>query len=133
MSLFSNEKMDTSGGVIQTVEPAGFILTAASVSQIVFACPAGQTFVVSEVRSIFSTASSSGTAKFEVLTGTTAPGSGTAVTGNIALSGTANTLVVTAPTAQVVMSAGSRLNVIIAGTMTGLVGGYVQVTLKRLT
>jgi hypothetical protein len=131
--LFSNEKMDTSGGVIQTIEPAGIFLTAASASQIIFACPAGQTFVVSEVRSIFSTASSSGTAQLEVLTGTTAPGSGTAITGTISLSGTANTLTVTAPTAKVVMAAGSRLNVILAGTLTGLVGGYIQVTLKRVS
>lgn len=133
MSLFSNEKMDVSGGVIQTIEPAAMFVNAATVSQIVFACPAGQTYQVSEVRSIFSTQSTSGVAKLEVLTGTTVPGSGTAVTGNIALSGTANTLVVTAPSASVVMSAGSRLNVIISGTMTGLVGGFLQVTLKRVS
>jgi hypothetical protein len=131
--LFSNEKMDTSGGVIQTIEPAGLFLTAASATQIVFACPAGQTFMVSEVRSIFSGASSSGTAQLEVLTGTQAPGSGTAITGTISLSGTANTLTVTAPTTKVVMAAGSRLNVILAGTLTGLVGGYIQVTLKRVS
>lgn len=133
MSLFSNEKMDVSGGVIQTLETAGSFLTAASVSQLVFACPAGQTYQVSEVRSIFSTASSSGTATLEYLTGTTAPGSGTALTGAVTLSGTANTLKVTAPTAIKILSPGDRLNVIIAGTMTNLVGGYIQVTLKRVS
>lgn len=133
MSLFSNEKMDVSGGVIQTLETAQVILVATSVSQVFFACPAGQTFQVSEVRSIFSTASSSGTATLEYLTGTTAPGSGTALTGAIALSGTANTLVVTAPTAVKIMSPGDRLNLKIAGTMTALAGGYVQVTLKRVS
>lgn len=133
MSLFSNERMEANGGVIQTIEPAGTFLTAASVSQIIFACPANQTFQISEVRTIFSTASSSGVAKLEVLTGTTAPGSGTAITGNIALSGTANTLTVTAPTTAVVLAAGSRVNVILSGTMTGLVGGYLQVTLKRIS
>lgn len=132
MGLFSNEHMDTSGGVIQTLEPAPFLLTAASVSQIIFACPAGQSYKITEVRSIFSTASSSGTCKIEYLTGTTAPGSGTAQTGAIALSGTANTVVVTAPTAQTVLNPGDRLNAIIAGTMTGLVGGFVQVTLVRV-
>lgn len=133
MSLFSNEKMDVSGGVIQTLEPAGTFLTAASVSQLVFACPAGQTYQVSEVRTIFSTASSSGTATLEYLTGTTVPGSGTALTGAIALSGTVNTLKVTVPTAVKVLAAGDRLNVIIGGTMTGLVGGFLQVTLKRVS
>lgn len=133
MSLFSNEKMDVSGGVIQTLETAQVQLTAASVSGILFACPAGQTYQISEVRTIFSTASSSGTATVEYLTGTTAPGSGTALTGAITLSGTANTLKVTAPTASKIMAAGDRLNVIIAGTMTGLVGGYIQVTLKRVS
>lgn len=133
MSLFSNEKMDVSGGVIQTLEPAGTFLTAASVSQLVFACPAGQTYQVSEVRTIFSTASSSGTATLEYLTGTTVPGSGTALTGAIALSGTVNTLKVTVPTTVKVLAAGDRLNVIIGGTMTGLVGGFLQVTLKRVS
>lgn len=132
MSLFSNEHMDTSGGIIQTQEYAQFILTAATVSQIIFACPVGQAFKVLEVRSIFSTTSTSGTVKIEYLTGTTAPGSGTAQTGAIALSGTANTLVVTAPTAQTVLNPGDRLNAIVAGTMTGLVGGFVQVTVVRV-
>lgn len=133
MSLFSNERMDTSGGVIQTIEPAGTFLTASSVSQIVFACPAGQQFQVSEVRSIFSTGSTSGTATVEVLSGTTAPGSGTAVTSAIALSGTANTLTVTNPnSSNKVLNPGDRVNLIIAGTMTGLVGGFVQLTLKRI-
>ena len=131
MSLFSNEKMDTSGGVIQTIEPAGTFLTAASVSQIVFACPAGQSYQVSEVRSIFSTASSSGTVTVEYLTGTTAPGSGTAITGAIALSGTANTMVATVPSTAKVLNPGDRINLIVGGTMTGLVGGFVQLTLKR--
>lgn len=130
---FSNAKIDNYGGVIQTMEFAPFTLTAASVSQIIFACPIGQTYKILEVRSIFSTASSSGTAKIEYLTGTTAPGSGTAQTAAIALSGTANTLVVSAPTVQTTMKAGDRLNCIIAGTMTGLAGGFVQVTLVRLT
>jgi hypothetical protein len=132
--LFSNEHMDSSGSVIQTIEPAGTFLTATSVSQILFACPINQQFQVLEVRSIFSTGSTSGTATVEYLTGTTAPGSGTAQTAAIALSGTANTLAVTAPiTASLkTLSAGDRLNLIIAGTMTGLVGGFVQITLKRI-
>lgn len=132
MSLFSNEHLDVSGGIIQTLEPAAAFLTAASVSQIIFACPAGQSYKITEIRSIFSTASSSGTVKIEYLTGTTAPGSGTAQSGAIALSGTANTLVVTAPTVSTVLNPGDRLNAIIAGTMTNLVGGYVQVTLVRV-
>jgi hypothetical protein len=133
MSLFSNEKMDTSGGVIQTIEPASMFINAATVTQVIFACPAGQSYVVSEVRSLFSTASTSGVAKLEVLTGTQAPGAGAQITGNITLFGTANVLTVTPPTAQAVMTAGSRLNVQIGGTMTGLVGGFLQVTLKRIS
>jgi hypothetical protein len=133
MSLFSNEKMDTSGGVIQTIEPASMFINAATVTQVIFACPAGQSYVVSEVRSLFSTASTSGVAKLEVLTGTQASGAGAQITGNITLFGTANVLTVTPPTAQAVMTAGSRLNVQIGGTMTGLVGGFLQVTLKRIS
>lgn len=135
MSLFSGEHMDRSGGVIMTLDVESVQLTAASLSQIVFLCPAGQHYQVSEVRSVFSTASSSGTATLEYLTGTTAPGSGTAQTAAIALSGTVNTVVVTAPVAPSslkTLGAGDRLNLIIAGTMTGLAGGYVQVTLKRV-
>lgn len=132
MSLISNEGMGPSGGVIQTIEPAGLALSAASTAQIMFMCPELQKFRLKEVRVIFGTASTSGTVTVEYLTGTQALGSGTAITAAIPLSGTANTMTVAAPTLPFqIMSPGDRLAIKIAGTMTNLANAYVQLTLHR--
>jgi hypothetical protein len=72
------------------------------------------------------TASTSGTVTVEKLTGTTAPGSGTALlTGTVSMSGTANTVVSGTPIATVAsltFAAGDRVGFVFAGTMTNLVG-----------
>jgi hypothetical protein len=91
------------------------------------------TFVVSAVAVVFGTASSSGTLQVEVATGTQAVASGTnQLTGTVSLAGTANTTVngtvIASPTT---ITAGSRVNVIIAGTMTSLANCAVVITLQR--
>lgn len=92
------------------------------------------TYQIAAVAVVFGTASSSGTLQVEVATGTTAVGSGTnQLTGTVSLSGTANTAVngtlIAAPTA---IAAGSRVNVILAGTMTSLANCCVNVVLQRI-
>lgn len=83
--------------------------------------------------SVFTTASTSGTWTVEKLTGTTAPGSGTALlSAPIALSGTANTVAngtVISTEASINFAAGDRLGIKIAGTMTNLVGGVGTISL----
>ena len=68
-------------------------------------------------------------------TGTQATGSGTnQLTGTMSLSGTANTpvngTVVAAPLA---IAAGNRINLIFAGTVTGLANCVITVVLQKLT
>lgn len=90
-------------------------------------------YAVAAVEVNFGTASSSGTLQVEVASGTTAVGSGTnQLTGTVSLSGTANTpvagAVIAAPTT---ITAGSRINVIFAGTVTGLANCVINVVLQR--
>lgn len=83
--------------------------------------------------SVFSTASTSGTWKVEKCTGTTAAGSGTALNSSaVNLSGSANTVAnatIDGTVAQRTFAAGDRLSIVIAGTMTNLVNGFITVGL----
>jgi hypothetical protein len=85
---------------------------------------------LTSVKISFTTASSSGTVTVEKLTGTTAPGSGTVLlTTPLLLSGTANTVqsgVLIATLASLQLAAGDRFGIVIAGTMTNLVGGMIS-------
>lgn len=91
------------------------------------------TFEIAGVTATFGTGSTSGTLQVEVATGTQAVASGTnQLTGTIALSGTANTpangTLIATPTA---IAAGSRINLIFAGTVTNLANACVTIALKR--
>lgn len=93
------------------------------------------TFAVAGVSVVFGTASSSGTLQVEVATGTQAVASGTnQLTGTVSLAGTAATVVngtvIASPTT---IAAGSRVNIILAGTLTSLANCCVTVTLQRLS
>lgn len=82
---------------------------------------------------VWTTGSTSGTLQLEKCTGTTAPGSGTALlTGTVSLSGTGNTVAsgtLVATVASITFAAGDRLGIVIAGTMTNLVGCRLTVAL----
>ncbi len=107
-----------------------------AVSHSIFVCDSvSGTYQVAGVTVNFGTASTSGTLQVEVATGTQAPGSGTnQLTGTISLSGTANTPVngtlIGSPTT---IAAGNRVNLIFAGTVTGLANTVVTVALQRLS
>jgi hypothetical protein len=95
----------------------------------------GGTFQVAGASVVFGTASTSGTAQVEVATGTQAVGSGTnQLTGTMSLAGTANTTVngtvIASPTT---IAAGSRVNIILAGTLTSLANCSITVVLKRIS
>jgi hypothetical protein len=95
----------------------------------------GGVFQVAGASVVFGTASTSGTMQIEVATGTQAVGSGTnQLTGTMSLAGTANTTVngtvIASPTS---IAAGSRINVILAGTLTSLANCTVTVVLKRIS
>lgn len=147
MSLFRNEvpqmgKGTTiNGSLIPDRIHLSIELTAASLSQTIFICPVGTTaapntttWKVTAINSVFGTASSSGTFEVEVAASGVAIGSGTLQQASTtALSGTAATPVNTPVTAGTVIKAGGMVNVIIAGTMTGLVAGSISVDLQRLS
>lgn len=102
-----------------------------AVTRIVFTAP--YSVIVRSVTSRFGTASSSGTYQLENLPSGTASGSGTAMlTSPIALSGTADTNVTTLPTAGATLASGSSLNIIFAGTMTGLVKAGITILISRV-
>lgn len=91
------------------------------------------TFTVAGVSAVFGTASSSGTLQVEVATGTQAVASGTnQLTGTVSLAGTANTTVngtvIAAPTT---ITAGSRINIILGGTLTSLANCAITISLQR--
>lgn len=93
------------------------------------------TFKIAGVTATFGTASTSGTLQVEVATGTQAIGAGVnQLTGTVSLAGTANTpvngTVIASPTT---IAAGSRINLIFAGTVTNLANASVSVALQRLT
>lgn len=93
------------------------------------------TYKVVAVSAVFGTASTSGTLQVEVATGTQAITAGTnQLTGTVSLSGTANTVVngtiIGSPTT---VSAGARINLIFAGTVTNLANCAIVVVLQRLT
>jgi len=147
MSLFSNEVPELgkgttiNGSLIPDRIHLNIELTAASVSQTVFICPVGTTaapntttYKVTSINSVFGTASSSGTFEVEVAASGVAIGSGTLQQASTtALSGTAATPVQTAVSTATVIKAGSMVNVIIAGTMTGLVAGSISIDLQRVS
>jgi hypothetical protein len=93
------------------------------------------TYQVAAVSAVFGTASTSGTLQVEVATGTQAIAAGTnQLTGTMSLSGTANTTVngtvIASPTT---ITAGSRINLIFAGTVTNLANASINIVLKRIS
>lgn len=142
MSLFSNEFVavadaSTCGGYkLQNILHIEVPLAAASVTgSVIFIPPVGYTVVA--VREVHAIAGGAGaTVNLEHLTGTQAPGSGTAIlTAALVLTGTANTVQSTALT-NIIASAASlkaldRLAVTLAGTLTGLANCLLQISLVR--
>lgn len=118
-------------------------IAANQVDQAIFICPAGQAYevvAVSEVHSVAGTNGSAVNLQLTKDTGTTAPGGGTDLLTNNSnagfdLKGTANTVqngTLIATTASLRLTAGDRLSVDYAGTLTSLAGVVVIVVLKRI-
>lgn len=106
-----------------------------AVSHTVFVNPnLTATYVIEGVSAVFTTASTSGTLQVEVATGTQAVASGTnQLTGTMSLAGAGNTTVngtvIASPTT---ITAGSRINLIFAGTVTNLANCEVCIALRRV-
>jgi hypothetical protein len=112
-----------------------FGLGASSTSQTIFVADnVSGSFQIAAVAVTFGTASSSGTLQVEVAGSGVAQGSGTnQLTGTVSLAGTANTpvngTVIASPTT---ITAGSRVNIILAGTLTSLANCCITITLRRV-
>lgn len=94
------------------------------------------TWKIIGVNVVFSTAGGAGaTITAEVATGTTAMGSGVAqLTAPIPLTGAANTTVTgTLLASPTTITAGARVNLIFAGTVTGLANACVEIEFQRLS
>jgi hypothetical protein len=144
MSLFQGENaalgsQATAGGnIIPNTEPVTFVAQAAgqAITQAIFMPDNAASYQVIGVQVVFGTASTSGTVTIEKLTGTTAPGGGTALlTGTVSLAGTANTVLtgtLITNTSTLTIASGNRLGIVFGGTLTNLVGALVVVSLKRV-
>jgi hypothetical protein len=119
--------------VYETVQVPGLGAGSTSLTAFVNDTLSGQ-YTIAGVTATFGTTSSSGTLQVEVATGTQATGSGTnQLTGTVSLSGTANTPVNgTMIASKTTITAGSRVNLILAGTLTGLANCIVSVVLERV-
>lgn len=117
----------------ETIQVPGIGASSTSLTAFVNDNLGGQ-YVVAAVVVNFGTTSTSGTLQVEVAGAGVAQGSGTSqLTGTVSLSGTANTpvngTVIASPTTIV---AGSRVNLIFSGTMTGLANCLVSLLLQRV-
>lgn len=125
----------TVGGIIvPIIEYITYAPIVTDVSKAIFV--AIEAIQVTSVREVHGIASVSGTLQIEKLTGTTAPASGiTMLTGTINLAATANTVVsgtLTGTTSTLQLAAGDRIGIVLAGTLTSLVGSIIQITFKRI-
>lgn len=117
----------------ETIQLQGLGAASSSLSAFVNDNLSGQ-YVVAGVVANFGTASSSGTLQVEVAGSGVAQGSGTnQLQSALSLAGTANVpvngVVVASPT---VITAGSRVNAILAGTLTGLANCSISIVLQRV-
>lgn len=119
--------------VYETIQVSG--LGASSTSQTVLTLDnISGSFQVAGVTANFGTASSSGTLQVEVAGSGVAQGSGVnQLSSTISLSGTANVPVngtlISAPTT---FTNGSRVNIILAGTLTSLANCSISIVLRRI-
>lgn len=121
-------------GKIQREEYITFPFAAATTSSTVFI--ADDKFQIVSMYFLFGTASASGTINVEVASDGTAVGSGTAATtGTVNLTGTANTKVQIPPATNIdslQVAAGQHVNVLLAGTLTGLANAQLTIGLIRV-
>jgi hypothetical protein len=136
LGTFGTADALTSGGVIvPTTIPLTFQLLAADTAATARATlnAAYQLIAVREAHSV--TGGASCAVQIEKLTGTTAPGSGTAqLTSTIDLTATVNTVVsgtLSATASDLQFAAGNRIGIKLSGTQTGLVGS-VTLFFKRI-
>ena len=131
---FGKDQLSINGIIISPYETLTVPISASTVSTTVFTCD--QTYQLVSISEVHGTASTSGTLMAEKCTGTTAPGSGTALlTGTMSLSGTANTVVngtLVSTLGTTNFAVGERLSIKIAGTMTNLANGCVTIILRRI-
>jgi hypothetical protein len=140
MSLFKGENpslglfANVNGSKIQFEEPVTAILTAASVAQPIFIADVPVTVTgAQEVHAVVGGAGA--TVTVEHLTGTQAPGTGTVIfTAPLSLTSTANTVqkaTLATASSTINLAVGDRLNTVFSGTLTGLAGGFLQLTVVR--
>lgn len=121
--------------VYTTIESAVIAAATATTQPFITLPNDGATYKLVAVAARWSTASASGTVTVETAATTVAPGSGVVqLTGTISTAATANTtvngVVIASPT---VVGNGSSLNLVFAGTQTGLVGLVISLTLQRVS
>lgn len=134
---------------LQVMEPVTFLAQAAgnAINSTLFICPPAPsvasgfpplgTYRVIGLSCVWSTASTTGTVTVEKATGTTAPGSGTALlTAPLATSTTANTVANGTMIANIntaTLAPGDRVNLVFAGNETNLVDLGVIVYMIRVS
>lgn len=136
LAVTTADKLTVGGVIVPQTKTLSFPLNALNIAVSSALFIADETYQLTNVTASWGVASVSATFNIEKLTGTTAPGSGTALlTGAIDSSTTANTVntgALTGTVGSLQFAVGDRLGVKIAGTITSLVGMVLTCTLKRI-
>lgn len=133
LAVTTADKLTVGGLIVPQFIYLSVPIFATDVSKSVFV--ATDAVQVVAIRVVYGVLAVAGTLNLEKLTGTQAPAGGTTMlTGDIALTGTANTVLsgtLTSTTADLQLAAGNRIGIPLA-TLTGLVGCTVTIVLKRI-
>lgn len=135
LAVTTADKLTVGGIIVPQQLYVSVPLFVTDLSKAVFVAP--EAFQVTAVRAVYNVAGGvAAVLGVEKLTGTTAPGSGTALlTGSLDLTTTANTVlsgVLTGTTADLQLAAGNRIGIVLGGVLTGLLGCVVTIGLKRI-
>jgi len=135
-AVTSADGLTVNGIIVPQTKTLAFPLNALNIAVSSALFIADESYQITAVRASWGVASISMNFNIEKLTGTTAPGSGTALLQSVIdTSGTANTVIsgtLTATTSALQLAVGDRIGMKIAGTITSLVGLVVIITLKRI-
>lgn len=134
LAVTTADKLTVGGVIIGVNHYISIPLFVTDVSKTVFVAP--EALQVTAIRVAYGVVSLSGALTVEKLTSTTAPGSGTAMlTGTLDLTTTANTVLsgaLTGTTSTLQLAAGNRIGVVLSGTLTGLIGANLTISLQRI-
>lgn len=134
LAVTTADKLTVGGVIIPQTLYVTVPLFVTDVTKAILVAP--EALQVTAIKAVYGVVSASGTLTVEKLTGTTAPGGGTAMLqSTLDLTTTANTVLtgtLTATTSVLQLAAGNRIGIILGGVLTGLIGANITISLQRI-